>query len=91
MISMSSKVVSGKGQISTNLSNEVVILNTENGVYYGLNPVGAHIWQLIQEPTPVSSVLKSLVDHYEVDEARCKTDLLTVLNNLAQHGLIEVT
>lgn len=88
---MSSTVASSKAQISTNLSNEMVILNTENGVYYGLNPVGAHIWQLIQEPKPVSDVLKSLLDHYDVDEERCKNDLLSILNNLKQHGLIEVT
>jgi hypothetical protein len=91
MISTESMVVSSKAQISTNLSDEVVILNTENGVYYGLNPVGAYIWELIQEPTSVASLLKKLLDYYAIDETRCLNDLLAILNHLAKHGLIEVT
>ena len=90
MISISSIVSTSKSQISTNLSDEIVILNTENGVYYGLNQVGAFIWKHIQEPIQVSNILSILLEHYDVDAGNCTNDLLAILNDLDRHGLIEV-
>jgi hypothetical protein len=67
------------------------MLNLKNGVYYGLDPVGARIWNLIQQPRTVSEVLQILLREYEVDAERCERDLLELLQRLAAEGLIEVT
>jgi hypothetical protein len=49
-ISLETTVVATKEQASTDLGGEAAILNLRNGVYYGLDPVGARIWNIIQEP-----------------------------------------
>src|SRR5690606_2180912 len=35
-------------QVSTNFDDEVIIMETEKGLYYQLNEVGAVIWRTIQ-------------------------------------------
>ncbi len=79
-----------KNQVSCSLQGEAVILNYQSGVYYGLNPVGARIWELIQESKTEGEVHQALLDEYEVDSARCWSDLRPLLTELRQAGLIEV-
>jgi len=83
--------VAAKEQVSCDLAGEAAMLNLKNGVYYGLDPVGARIWNLIQQPRTVSEVLQILLEEYEVDAERCERDLLELLQNLAAEGLVEVT
>lgn len=83
-------VVAMPGQISSNLDGEEVILDVETGVYYGLNPVGAHIWALVQEPCAISTICATLQEEYEVDPAQCRQDVLLLLSQLADARLIEV-
>src|ERR1700730_14483347 len=46
-----SRVEAVPDQVSCDLAGEAVILNLKNGIYFGLDPVGARIWSLIQKPT----------------------------------------
>jgi hypothetical protein len=89
-ISTSSIVVAVKHQVSCDLSDEVVILNLQDSVYYGLNAVAARVWNLIQEPCAVEEIRRSLVEEYEVDPHDCELQVQELLNDLAGRGLIEV-
>jgi len=89
-LSNASRVVVTKDQVSCDLSGEVAILNLKSGVYYGLDAVGARIWQLIQEPRTVASIRTVLLSEYEVDPDRCERDLLLLLHALADAGLLEI-
>jgi len=89
-LSNASRVVATKDQVSCDLSGEVAILNLKSGVYYGLDAVGARIWQLIQEPRTVASIRTVLLSEYEVDPDRCERDLLLLLHALADAGLLEI-
>ncbi len=89
-ISKESIVVASKDQVSCDLQGEAAILNLKNGVYYGLDPVGARIWDLIQEPRAVTGVRDALLEEYEVGPDACERDLVGLLQELAAHGLIEV-
>ena len=84
-------VVAAKDQISRDLDGEAVILNMKSGVYCGLNEVGARIWQLIQEPTNLKDVLDTLIEEYNVEPERCEQEVLALLQEMSDNGLIEVT
>ena len=77
-------------QVSTTLDDEAVILNLKDGVYYGLNPVGARIWDLIQESRTVGEIRNIILEEYEVEPERCEQDLVQLLNELAAKGLIKI-
>ena len=83
-------VVVAKDQISRDLDGEAVILNTKSGIYCGLNEVGARIWQLIQEPKGVKDVLDTLIEEYEVEPDRCEREVLALLQQMSDNGLIEI-
>jgi len=84
----SSVVVAAKHQISCDVSGEAVILNLKSGVYYGLDALGARIWDLIQKPMTVGEIHSILLKEYEVQPDRCERDLLALLQKLADAGLI---
>jgi hypothetical protein len=48
------------------------------------------VWNLLREPRRVEEILETLVAEYEVDPASCEADLLALLKNLHEEGLIEV-
>ena len=79
-----------KDQVWCELAQEAVILNFKSGVYFGLNPVAARVWSLIQEPRTVSALLAMLLDEYDVAPDRCEHDLVALLADLAARDLIEV-
>jgi len=89
-ISLDSMVVAAPDQVSSDLDGEAVILNLQSGVYYGLNVVGARVWSLMQQATSVRAIRDVLLAAYDVDWARCESDLLALLQQMASLGLVEV-
>ena len=83
-------VVCSDENLSCDLQGEAVLLNLQSGTYFGLNPLGARIWELIQRPVKVSDVHQELLKEYEVDSSQCEADLLTFLKSLQAHRLITV-
>lgn len=90
MISQSSIIVAVPEQVSSDLAEESVILNLKSGVYYGLNAVGAWIWNRIQEPKTFSWLSEEIASEYDIDPDRCERDLLVLLQDLFAAQLIEV-
>jgi len=72
------------------LKGEAVLLNLETGVYFGLDSVGSRIWNLIQEHESLEKVLGILLEEYEVEKARCQKDLLEILAQMNEKGIIEI-
>jgi Coenzyme PQQ synthesis protein D (PqqD) len=88
-IELSTVVKQSKHQVSCNLNDEVAILNLKSTLYFGLDEVGAYIWQALSEPRAVSELCKAVLDRFDVDEARCRTDVIEFLTKLGEAGLID--
>jgi len=89
-MTLQSTVRVSQDQVSCDLNGEAAILNLKTGTYYGLDPVGATIWKLMEQPCTVESIREAMLQKYEVDEERCQADLLELLAKLSAEGLIEV-
>jgi hypothetical protein len=89
-VSVDSTVVASEGQVSSDFGEEVAILDFKAGVYYGLDDVGARVWQLVQEPNEVREIRNALVEEYEVEPDRCERDLIALLRKLVGEELIEI-
>ena len=72
------------------LDDEAVLLDLRSGTYFGLNPVGARIWQLLAEQTSLGTVLVTLQREYDVEPDALEHDLLTLVNELCVRGLGEL-
>jgi hypothetical protein len=88
-MNQNSLIVATQNQVSANLSDEIVILNLTSGIYYGLDPLGAKIWDMVQQPSSVPAILEAVLAEYDVAADRCETDILALLEQLQEAGLIE--
>jgi hypothetical protein len=88
-LTLDSVVVATRHQASCALGEEAVVLEMNAGVYFGLNQVGARVWELVKTPRSVRSILDTLLAEYEVEPERCHEDLLSVLDKMRSAGLVE--
>jgi hypothetical protein len=88
-IALTTVIKQAKHQLSCRLDSEVAILNMKTTLYFGLDEVGAFIWQSIQNPQSVDEICRAVINRYEVDKAQCWTDVLGFLNKLEEADLIE--
>ncbi len=89
-LSVHSVVVAAREQVSCPLGEESAILNLKNSVYYGMNPIGTRVWNLLKQPRTIAELRDTLLSEYEVDAKLCERDLLDLLEKMKGEGLIEV-
>lgn len=89
-VSINSTIIRSSSQVSTDVGGEAVILGLRSEEYFGLKDVGTRIWDMIQEPITVKEVLDVLLKEYEVEPDRCEHDLLALLQQMADEGLIKI-
>lgn len=87
-VSLNAQVKIPAGVLFKELAGETVLLNLNTGVYFGLDPIGTRIWQLLQDHRQLQDILPVLLQEFEVDEARCHADLLELVSALCSHGLL---
>ena len=78
-------------QVSCDVGDELIILSLRQGAYYGLDPVGARVWKLLQEaPRTPSALCDAIADEYDVEYGRCQEDVMRLLEQLRDERLIEI-
>jgi len=87
-LGLQSRVVVSDEQVHTSLGDEAVILGLGDGVYYGLDAVGARVWALLAEPRRVSELVDAVTAEFDVAKERCEHDVLALLGELADRRLI---
>ena len=89
-LSDSSVVVRSSDVVEAEVDGEIVALNIERGTCYGLNKVGSRIWQIVSQPSRVTDIGARLIAEYEVDEETCRQQVLELLEDLRNEGLIRI-
>ncbi len=74
--------------VSRQIGGETVILNLESGTYFGLDVVGARIWQLIAEGKSVAETRATMLAEFDVAEDVLDHDLEKLLRDLRDHDLL---
>src|SRR5881296_2300723 len=57
------------------LDGEIVILNLETGIYFGLDAVGARTWRLIEDHGSLGVVFEALRSEYDAVPSVLERDL----------------
>jgi len=89
-ITLATRMVVSPDQVSANVAGESVILGMKDAIYYGLDPVGTRIWELLQQPTVLEDVVGALTTEFEVTREQAAADLLAFVVDLHAHGLVEI-
>jgi hypothetical protein len=89
-ITIESRVARSPDQVWAALGDELVMFNFEAGQYFGLNAIGAAVWERLQEPRRVADICADLQRAFAVSPERCASSVLTFLRSLEQRGLVVV-
>jgi Coenzyme PQQ synthesis protein D (PqqD) len=73
----------------TNMDGETVLLDLSTGRYYTLNRLGSVIWELCTGHHTISDIHAVLSDRFDVAPERALDDLVTLVNELIQEGLLQ--
>ncbi len=76
--------------IQTLPEGEVVLLHMGSEVYFGLDPVGARMWEELADTGDIEAAASRLVNEFDVDEDRLLSDLRQLVAELTEVGLLEV-
>jgi hypothetical protein len=60
----------------------MVILDLASSTYFGLNPVGAQIWQFLSAGKTLAETCKAMVDTYDVSPGEIERDVVNLANEL---------
>jgi hypothetical protein len=87
-VTLDTPVVVTRELLVSALGEEKVILDMDTGLYYGLDDVGARVWDLLREPRTPREVCDRIEEEYEVDRALLETDVLRLVRQFDAEGLL---
>lgn len=73
------------------LDEELLAIDSQAGFCYSLNESAGRVWELIATPVQVGAMCDRLQQEFAVDEATCRKDVLALLQDLANAGLLQVS
>jgi len=87
-VTLSDRVIIPPQIITKTVSDETVIVDLMTGTYFGLDPVGARIWQLMHENKTLAEICSVMLEEYEVSRAELEYDTMKLVEALSEQGLI---
>jgi hypothetical protein len=90
-ISFSDRVRVPDDVLISNLQEESVILNLDNERYYGLDDVGTRFLSALNTADSIEAAYEKLVQEYEIDKEVLRKDLLTLVENLLEQGIVQIS
>ncbi|MDY0069747.1 MAG: PqqD family protein [Porticoccaceae bacterium] len=73
--------------LTQQVGEELVILDLGGEAYFGLDPVGARIWRLMEHGLSLGAIVDTLLGEYEVTEDVVRADVERLVDNLVEHRL----
>ena len=74
--------------ISRQVGAEIVVLDLESGLYFGLDEVGRLIWESVSEGRSPAEAVELVIAEYEVDEPQARADVIAFVSELVCRGLV---
>ena len=76
--------------LASQIDNETVMMDTENGEYYGMNQVGSRIWELLDTPQTLSQLQTTLLLEFEITEKECLNDIELFVGQLLEKRMVRI-
>ena len=89
-LDLNSAVAVSSSQASSELLGEVVILELESGVYYGLNETGSLIWSLLQSGKSLVEIQELILAEYDIEPEQCTRYIIKLVEKLEAKGLVQI-
>ena len=81
-------MVSGE-VVAREMGGEMVLLDLASGQYFGLDPVGMRVWELLSErPHTLAELCNVIETEFEAPRDQIEADLLLLAGELGKQDLI---
>lgn len=89
-VSLTDRIRVSEDVMFRELDGEAVLLNLKNEMYYGLDDVGTRCWTHLAASPTIEQACDKVSTEYGVELGRARADVIDLVANLLQQGLIEV-
>ena len=89
-ITAESVVCWSDSQVATEVDREVVLMNVGRGRCYGLGESGSSVWRRLQSPIRVDDLCRELLLEYAADRESLTRDVIALLEQMQEEGLLKV-
>ena len=91
MITWDDRITISPDVMMQEVGGEAVLLDLKSETYFGLDAVGTRVWQLVEHDGQMKSIHAALLAEYDVSAERLEGDLMKLVAELADKGLIHVS
>ncbi len=68
---------------------EMILVDLNRGDYYGLDTIGTRAWEGLSSGRTPREIAATLIGEYAVEASRIEADLVRLVQDLLDHGLVE--
>jgi len=83
-------IIRSTSPVETTVGSEVVLMTLESGECLGLGETGSDVWRLLEKPTQLDPVVQALSQTYQAPPGVIEQDVIELLEQFLDRGLIEV-
>jgi len=76
--------------LDTEIDDQTVMMDIEQGSYFGLNETATRIWAMLAEPTVIGELCNRLTEQFDVPREQCEQQVVAFLGSLLDRGLLQV-
>jgi hypothetical protein len=89
-VNLASMVSHTPHQVAADVAGETVLMSLARSRCYGLGEMGSEIWSKLDSPVRVADLIAEFSQRYEAAPGVIEHDVLQLLKQLADEGLIRV-
>jgi hypothetical protein len=90
MIPTDAVLIRDSEPFSATVKEEVIMLSLRGGAYFGLNPVGSEIWNMLAQPRRLGDLCATLSQIYDADADTIIRETSDFVEALLARGLVRV-
>ena len=76
--------------LDTEIDDQTVMMDIEQGSYFGLNKTATEIWAMLAKPMVVGELCDRLTEEFDVPREQCEQQVNDFLENLLDRGLLQI-
>ena len=74
--------------VAQRVGDDVVLVHLRTNRIFELNATGGRVWALLSAGAPPDSIVTTLLDEFDIDEAPLRAELAAFLETLRKSGLV---
>jgi hypothetical protein len=90
ILEKSTKIARRNSAVGESLAEDFLVLNLDDGSYYGVGEVGGFAWQRLDGSKTLGELADEVSRYFDVTVDQALVDLIEFARNLIQQELVEV-